>query len=91
MLQDLVSAVRSNLRSCDPIVRFGGDEFVCGLGGVDLADAQNWFAMIDRSIRHTAGVGISVGLAALGIDETLEQLTGRADTMLLEAKRSRGA
>jgi GGDEF domain-containing protein len=82
--------MRSNLRSYDPVVRYGGDEFVCGLGGVDLDDAERRFDAIDRSIKNDLGVGISVGLAVLGADETLVGLTARADAALLDAKKRRG-
>ncbi|MHB8892811.1 MAG: hypothetical protein ACYC65_12290 [Candidatus Limnocylindrales bacterium] len=48
------------------------------------------YQAIDRSVRVEVGVGISVGLAALGTGETLDQLVARADAALLDAKRARG-
>ena len=90
VLQVLVLTLRSNLRSFDPIVRYGGDEFVCGLGGVDEDVVARRFDVIDRSVRSDVGVGISVGLAGLEPDDTLEQLTARADASLLFAKKQRG-
>jgi diguanylate cyclase (GGDEF)-like protein len=89
VLQVLVLTLRSNLRSFDPIVRYGGDEFVCGLGGVDQDIALRRFELIDRSVRGDVGVGISVGLAGLEPDDTLERLTARADASLLSAKKRR--
>jgi diguanylate cyclase (GGDEF)-like protein/PAS domain S-box-containing protein len=89
LLRTLVSTMRSNLRSFDPIVRYGGDEFVCGLGGTDLRDAERRFASISRAVEAVVGVGVSVGLAALEPDETLEQLVDRADAALLVAKKAR--
>ena len=90
VLQTLVQIMRSNLRSYDPVVRYGGDEFVCGLGGVDLDEVQRRFDAIDRSVQHDVGTGISVGLAALRADETLDQLLARADAALLDVKKRRG-
>ena len=90
VLRVLVWTLRSNLRSFDPIVRYGGDEFVCGLGGVDHDVAARRFDVIGRSVQSHAGVGISVGLAGLEPDETLDQLIGRADAELLAAKQRRG-
>ncbi len=90
VLRALAMAMRSNLRSFDPIVRHGGDEFVCGLGGVDLADVAHRFEVIDRALRDSVGVGISIGLAAIGEDETLDEITARADAALLEAKGQLG-
>lgn len=86
VLQIVVHEVRSRLRSFDPIVRYGGDEFVCGLSGTDLAEAARRFDTIADAIRADAGVGISVGMAALIADETAVQLTERADAAMLKVK-----
>jgi len=90
VLQMLVFHLKSNLRSFDPIVRYGGDEFVCGLGGVNQDVVARRFEAIDRSVQSDVGVGISVGLAGLEPDDTLERLTARADSALLSAKKQRG-
>jgi GGDEF domain-containing protein len=87
----LVSIIRTSLRSFDPIVRYGGDEFVCGLGGVDVADVERRFDLIDRSLQAAVGAGISVGLSALAAGETLDDVLARADAALLAAKQARGA
>jgi diguanylate cyclase (GGDEF)-like protein len=89
VLHTLATTLRANLRSFDPIVRHGGDEFVCGIGGVSLEDAERRFELIDRALQDEVGVGVSVGLAALAEGETLEQVTARADAQLLEAKNGR--
>ena len=89
VLQIVVRTIRSKLRSFDPVVRSGGDEFVCGLGGTDLEEARRRFDSIAIDVSKAAGVGISVGLAELEEGETPDQLTARADTALLAAKRNR--
>ena len=89
VLRRLVSAMRSHLRSFDPIVRFGGDEFVCGLGGTDQEEVERRFGLISRSVEGDVGVGFSVGLASLAEGETLDELTARADAALLRAKSHR--
>ena len=86
VLQIVVREIRSRLRSFDPIIRYGGDEFVCGLSGTDLAEAARRFDTIADAIRADAGVGISVGMAALITDETADQLTERADAAMLKVK-----
>ena len=91
VLRTLVSAMRSNLRSFDPVVRYGGDEFVCGLGGADLEEVERRFALIHRAVQSEVGVGISVGFAALAPGETLDDVTAKADAALLESKKGRGA
>lgn len=86
VLQAVVDAIRLRLRSFDPIIRYGGDEFVCGLGGTDLAEAKRRFDAIGDAIETDARVGISVGLAALAVGDTADQLTERADAAMLEIK-----
>ena len=91
VLRTLVSTIRSHLRSFDPVVRYGGDEFVCGLGGVDIVEVERRFDAICWSLQAEVGVGIGVGLAALGPDDTLDQLTARADAALRVAKQKPGS
>lgn len=86
VLQVVVREIRTRLRSFDPIIRYGGDEFVCGLGGTDLEEAERRFEKIGLAIQEDAGVGISVGLALLVAGDTPELLTERADAAMLEVK-----
>jgi diguanylate cyclase (GGDEF)-like protein len=85
-LQTVVTAIRTRLRSFDPITRYGGDEFVCGLGGTDVAEAERRFASIGAAIEVEAGVGISVGLVALVDGDDADRLTERADIAMLRVK-----
>ena len=90
VLRMLGATIRANLRSYDPIVRYGGDEFVCGIASIDPSEVQHRIGVIDQSLRHATGVGITAGLAMLTSNESLDELTAKADAALLEAKRSRG-
>jgi diguanylate cyclase (GGDEF)-like protein len=89
VLRMLVATMRANLRSYDPIVRFGGDEFVCGIASIDPSEVQHRIGVIDQSMRHTTGVGITAGLAELTPSESLDDLTARADAALIAAKQDR--
>ncbi len=89
VLRTLAATMRANLRTYDPIVRYGGDEFVCGVAQIDTAEVEHRLGVIDQSLRHATGVGITAGLAAMTGNESLEELTERADAALLEAKRCR--
>jgi diguanylate cyclase (GGDEF)-like protein len=91
ILRTLAATMRANLRSYDPIVRYGGDEFVCGIASIDTDEVEHRIGVIDQSLRHATGVGVTAGLATLAADESLEELTARADAALLEAKRNRDA
>ncbi len=89
VLRTLAATMRANLRSYDPIVRFGGDEFICGISSIDPDEVQHRIGVIDQSLRNATGVGITAGLATLTADESLDELTATADAALIEAKRNR--
>ena len=91
LLRTLVATIRLNLRPFDPVVRYGGDEFVCGLGGLGLSVIKRRFAQINESVLTEVGTGISVGFAALEPGETLIELVARADACLLRAKKRKKA
>jgi diguanylate cyclase (GGDEF)-like protein len=92
LLIDVVETIRSQLRSYDPIVRFGGDEFVCVIGALDLDGVRRRFEGIDRELaRKREGASISVGLAELRSGDTLDDLTSRGDAALYAVKRHRRA
>ena len=86
-LVSVVVAMRDHLRSFDPIARYGGDEFVAGVGGMHLPDVERRFALIESELRE-AGIGISVGFAELKDDETADELMARADQALYERRRA---
>jgi diguanylate cyclase len=89
VLQAVVAEMRAELRPYDSVVRYGGDEFVCGIGACDLADAARRFESIDRAIHVEVGATISVGLAMLAKDESLDEVIARADAALLEVRGRR--
>jgi diguanylate cyclase (GGDEF)-like protein len=86
VLQTVVRAIRAHLRSFDPVMRYGGDEFLCGMAGTDLAEAERRFDSISAAVLADAQVAISVGLAALASNDTADQLTERADAAMLAIK-----
>ena len=88
VLKTLVKRIRSSLRSFDPIVRYWGDEFVCGLSAMETEEADRRFDAVRKALQEES-ITISVGLASLRVDETREELVARADAALLEAKRQR--
>ena len=68
ILRTLAATMRANLRSYDPIVRFGGDEFICGISSIDPGEVQHRIGVIDQSLRNATGVGITAGLAAMTVE-----------------------
>jgi diguanylate cyclase (GGDEF)-like protein len=90
LLRDVVSGIRSKIRSYEPIVRYGGDEFICVIGGVDLEQAKERFADVREWLAQgNEGRAVSVGLAELREDDSLADLIGRADAAMLEARGRR--
>jgi diguanylate cyclase (GGDEF)-like protein len=88
LLIDVVKAMRSRLRSYDPVIRFGGDEFICALANTDLADAHRRFEEIQLALSVIrADCSVSVGFAQMRDGDTAEELTSRGDAALYEAKR----
>ncbi len=92
LLTDVAATIHSKLRSYDPIVRVGGDEFVCAFSDFDLDSVRRRFDQIRRDLdAKQKGYSISVGLAELESSDTLEQLTARGDAALYEAKARKQA
>jgi diguanylate cyclase (GGDEF)-like protein len=90
LLKKVVAVIKAHLRSYDPIVRVGGDEFVCALGDCTTEDARRRFQEIQATIKQThPAASISVGFARLYPADTLQQLTERGDKALYDAKQNR--
>jgi diguanylate cyclase (GGDEF)-like protein len=80
------------LRSYDPIVRVGGDEFLCAFSDTGLAAAATRLERIEAALAaHRIGASISVGLAELAPGESLEELSARSDARLYAVKQARAA
>ena len=86
VLRAVASALRDNLRPYDPLVRMGGDEFVCLVSNTELDEAGARFREIADGLVRDAGSSISVGLVELRDEETLEQLLHRGDQAMYAAK-----
>ncbi len=86
-LRDVVNAMRSKIRSYEPIVRYGGDEFVCSFAGVGIDGVQARFDEIEAVLEDRGGdCSMSVGLAAHQPEDTLTSLINRADVALIEGR-----
>lgn len=74
------------------IVRYGGDEFVCALSSADMEAAGARFREVALGLtRRSSNGSISVGMAALKSQETLDQLTTRADAALYTGRHRRSS
>ena len=83
LLLEVASVFKARLRSHDLIIRYGGDEFVCAISGLDLAGAQERLALVNETLAETTEQGsVTVGLTELGPDDSPEELVARADAAL---------
>lgn len=85
----------ARVRSEDLLARFGGDEFVVLVrGGYEVADrvAAHLRDALSEPINTSVGavsIGVTVGLAAGAPGDSLDEIIGRADIALYDAKPPR--
>ena len=95
-LTAVANVLRTQFRPCDILIRYGGDEFAVLLPGLDTEQA---FMVADRVRKLVTGntgdgsdsliqipVRISMGIAQLGEQGTLDSLIRAADAALYRAK-----
>lgn len=99
VLRDLARIIQESLRSYDAFGRFGGEEFVAVLPGLELDDARRAAERIraaaeaslptaDSRVRYTVSIGVALGLPGQDSDgDGLNELLNRADQAMYEAKR----
>jgi diguanylate cyclase (GGDEF)-like protein len=87
LLRGVGNALRVNLRPYDVIVRYGGDEFLCAMAEIELAEARARFARIALTLTAIdIDHSISFGLAQSRTGESLTTLIARADADLLRSR-----
>ena len=89
VLRDVFGSLQARLRPYDPIVRWGGDEFVCAVSGASVEDALRRVqdAQMDLAKLYPK-VTISTGMA-LEEGDHLMTVVERADRALLHSRRNR--
>jgi len=92
LLRQVFNGLQARLRPYDPIVRWGGDEFVCTVSGVIPAEARIRIeqAEIDLGALDPQ-VSITFGVTAMESGDTLAALVGRADAAQREVKEKKRA
>jgi diguanylate cyclase (GGDEF)-like protein len=89
LLKMVGQALRAGLRSYVVVVRYGGDEFVSALPNTGRAEARRRFFEVSGTLsRLHPGAEISVGLALLGEDDTVDALVARADQDMYAGRRN---
>jgi diguanylate cyclase (GGDEF)-like protein len=89
LLREVANCLRSRLRSYDVIFRYGGDEFVCVIPGMDarfatvrLAEVGSALTAFDHEWKITAGI------TQVQVKDTLAQVLERADAALYDTRRA---
>ena len=93
VLTDLVALIEHNTRKSDQLFRYGGEEFVLLLPGVDGSSLQtvmnNLQQVLRKHLKYPGGpVTSSFGVALLGHGERVESWLARADEALYQAKEA---
>lgn len=90
VLRSVFAGFEARLRPYDPIIRWGGDEFVCVIPGTTAEDARSRVDAARSDLAQLAPpVSVSTGLSVLTDGDTLTTLVARADAALFEARRRR--
>ena len=91
VLSSVAQSLRLAVRSADAVIRWGGEEFVILLDNCPQAAAVDLAERIRRQVEaqpdaEVGTVTLSLGLAMLRLDETIEQCIARADAALYQSK-----
>ncbi|MBS7007653.1 sensor domain-containing diguanylate cyclase [Anaerostipes sp.] len=87
ILTGVADRLRRNLREKDVVSRYGGDEFTCLIYGIrDQKKIEEIAGRMLRAVTDENHVNISIGITLIQNGDTYEQVIGRADSALYEAK-----
>ena len=92
VLRVVADSLRAHLRPYDVVVRYGGDEFVCVLAGLELFEAARRLAAVNADLAdRPERTSVTIGLSELGgAEDSLERLIGRADDALYRQRHQGG-
>lgn len=86
LLRTVANSWRDELRATDVLARYGGEEFAVALPAAPIDAAHRVVERLRLDI--PAGQTCSAGLVAWDGEESAQELVGRADAALYEAKRA---
>jgi diguanylate cyclase (GGDEF)-like protein len=86
LLKQSAAAWVNELRASDTLARYGGEEFTVALPGCNLSNAKDIVERLRAAM--PSGQTVSAGVACWNGRESAEELVGRADAALYEAKRN---
>lgn len=83
LLITVAEGMRHCLRSYDLLVRLGGDEFLCALPKITMAEARQRFDDLRAELLESVGSSVSVGFSELLDSDSPDRFVARADSDLL--------
>jgi diguanylate cyclase (GGDEF)-like protein len=83
----VVDTIRDHIRPYDLLVRYGGDEFLCGLLGLRIEEVSRRFELVNAELNVGGGSSVTAGFAELHVDEPLGDLIRHADDDLYARRR----
>jgi len=87
-LVEVARSITAKLRSYDLVMRYGGDEFVCAISGLSFADVKERLTFVSAPLAEAPErASVSVGLAELRSEDSLESLIARADAALYRGRQ----
>ena len=91
VLKETAKILRNSIRKADVVGRYGGEEFVIAMVGINIKNAQIVCEKLCKAVENykhsSAGtITISIGVAELNKNDTVETLIARADKALYAAK-----
>ena len=97
-LETVANAIRSCIRSSDPLIRYGGDEFLLVLPGIPGDFLQTKLEQIRTAAQMTSVPGyshfrisLSIGGTIQTIADPMENIVRRADWLMYQAKCRKNA
>lgn len=88
LLKFVGKTILDNVRPYDVVLRYGGDEFVCGMPNLSARQAKARFERIAAMLAAVdAEHSITFGLAEAEPADSLQDLIARADAALLQARQ----
>lgn len=86
LLVTVVRALRAVVREYDVVVRYGGDEFICGMAELLPDDALARLERANTILREGGHTTVSLGVVQRDRGEGLASLIGRADAEMYERR-----
>jgi diguanylate cyclase (GGDEF)-like protein len=91
VLLEAARCMRGEFRGYDVLMRYGGDEFICGVAELPIATVAERFRAANFELMARKEASFSVGLAERAPGEGLASLIARADAAMYESRERRAA